>query len=44
MTLTISDNIRRLRIENSLTQEQLAETAGVSPQAVSRWENGGYHT
>lgn len=40
MTLTISENIRRMRTESGLTQEQLAENVGVSAQAVSRWENG----
>lgn len=32
--------IAHLRIENSYTQEQLAEVLGISPQAVSKWENG----
>ena len=32
--------IAHLRIENSYTQEQLAEMLGISPQAVSKWENG----
>lgn len=40
MTLHIAENIRRLRLEHSLTQGQLAERLGVSYQAVSRWENG----
>lgn len=40
MKLTISENIRRLRTERGLTQEQLAEAVGISAQAVSRWENG----
>ena len=35
-----SDNLRRLRLEKSLTQEQLAEMLGVSAQSVSRWECG----
>lgn len=39
MKLTIGDNIRKLRREKDLTQEQLAERLGVSFQAVSRWEN-----
>jgi len=32
----ITDNRKRL----NLTQEQLAERIGVSPQAISKWENG----
>jgi|GEM_PF-1778406 len=38
MKLALGDNIRKLRIENGLTQEQLAGHLGVSFQAVSRWE------
>ena len=40
MTLSISENIRKHRAAKIMTQEQLAEIVGVSPQAVSRWENG----
>ena len=36
----LSENMRTLRMSKKLTQEQLAEAFGVSPQAVSRWENG----
>jgi len=39
MNMNIGGNIRRLRLAKGLTQEQLAEVFGVSPQAVSRWEN-----
>ena len=35
-----SNNLRRLRIDKKLTQEQLACTLGVSVQSVSRWECG----
>lgn len=35
-----SHNLRRLRLAKSLTQEQLADTLGVSTQSVSRWECG----
>ena len=32
--------LRELRLDKNLTQEQLAETLGVSNRSVSRWENG----
>ena len=35
-----SNNLRRLRIDKKLTQEQLAGTLGVSVQSISRWECG----
>ena len=38
----LSRNIKRLRKKRQLTQEQLAEMVGVSAQAVSKWESGGY--
>lgn len=34
----LSQNIKRLRLERRLTQEQLAAAVGVSAQAVSKWE------
>lgn len=40
MELKIAENIKRLRNENNLTQSELATHLLVSPQAVSRWENG----
>lgn len=40
MKLNIADNIRKLRRNKELTQEQLAEKLGVSFQTVSRWETG----
>ncbi|WP_025705820.1 helix-turn-helix domain-containing protein [Paenibacillus graminis] len=39
MQIRIGENLRKLRIQNELTQEKLAEVFGVSPQAISRWEN-----
>ena len=39
MQIKIGANLRRLRISRDMTQEQLAEVFGVSPQAISRWEN-----
>lgn len=37
--LKLGERLKELRIRNGQTQEQLAEVFGVSPQAVSRWEN-----
>jgi len=36
--MTIGTNIKKLRRERNITQEQLAEFLNVSAQAVSRWE------
>lgn len=36
----LSENIRRFRREENLTQEQLAEAMGVSVSAVHKWESG----
>lgn len=38
----IGSYIARKRKEQNLTQEQLAETLGVSNKTVSKWENGKY--
>jgi len=40
MNDTISKNLRKLRQEKQMTQEQVAEKIGVSAQSVSRWETG----
>lgn len=40
MTMNIGYNIRRLRSEKGLTQEQLASLLGVTSAAVSKWESG----
>ena len=36
--MSLSTNIKRLRQEKNMTQEQLAAKLGVSAQAVSKWE------
>ncbi len=38
MENTFNANLRRIRKDKKITQEQLAESVGVSPQAVSKWE------
>ena len=40
MELNLGTAIRRLRTERGMTQEELADYAGVSFQAVSKWETG----
>ena len=37
--MTIGINIKRLRQNKGVTQEQLGEVLGISGQAVSKWEN-----
>lgn len=40
MTIYLSENIKRLRLEKELTQETLSEFLGVTSQSVSNWERG----
>ena len=40
MDILIGENIKKLRKQKDLTQEQLAEILGVSNAAVSKWERG----
>ncbi len=40
MNILISENIKRLRKEKNITQEELAEAMNVSCAAVSKWERG----
>ncbi len=40
MKLTLGENIRTLRREKNITQEDFSVIFGVSYQSVSRWENG----
>ena len=36
----IGKKIKKIRIDNNLTQRELADILGVTYQAVSKWENG----
>ena len=40
MNVYIGENVRRLRGERGLTQEELADFLSVTFQAVSKWERG----
>ena len=40
MDINIADNLKRLRKQREITQEDLANFIGVSFQAVSKWERG----
>ncbi len=38
--MNLSDNLKKIRRDNNLSQEDLAEKLGVSRQSVSKWESG----
>lgn len=40
MEIRLHETIRTLRREKNITQEELADFLGISPQAVSKWERG----
>jgi DNA-binding XRE family transcriptional regulator len=37
---SLGETLKKYRTKNSMTQEFVAESLGVSRQAVSKWENG----
>ena len=40
MKITLNENLKRMRTERGMTQGELAAALSVTPQSVSRWENG----
>ena len=38
--MNLADNLKKIRKDNDLSQEQLAEKLNVSRQSVSKWESG----
>lgn len=40
LKMSIADNIKKIRSDYNLTQQQLGAIAGVSDKAVSKWEIG----
>lgn len=38
--MNLADNLKKIRKDNNLSQEQLAEKLNVSRQSVSKWESG----
>lgn len=40
LRVTLGERLKQERVNHKMTQEFVAETTGVSRQAVSKWENG----
>ena len=40
LRITLGERLKQERVSHKMTQEFVAETIGVSRQAVSKWENG----
>lgn len=41
MNIYIGENIKRLRREKNITQEELSAALNITAAAVSKWERGG---
>lgn len=42
MNIDMTKTLRELRKQKNVTQEQLANFLGITPQSVGKWERGGY--
>ena len=42
--MSFADNLKQIRKEHNLSQEEMAELLNVSRQAVSKWEQGVSHS
>ena len=42
--MSFGENLKNVRKQRNITQEELAEILGVSRQAISKWESDGYNT
>lgn len=38
--LYLSENLKKFRVLKDLTQEDVADYPGITPQSVSKWERG----
>ncbi|MBQ6943495.1 MAG: helix-turn-helix transcriptional regulator [Ruminococcus sp.] len=38
--LHLSENLKKLRVMKNLTQEDIADFLGITPQSISKWERG----
>ncbi len=41
--MNFADNVKQVRLQLKMTQEDLAHELGVSFATVNRWENGSYN-
>ena len=42
--MSFGENLKNVRKQRGVTQEELAEILGVSRQAISKWESGVSHS